>query len=507
MKNKIKIKIKNNITENKLDRLDKSADKNINYFKSVFKNDETLTVREIKNKDDLLFFVLFIEGMNDAIIVNENLIKPIIESKGVKDGEDIVKTLQQSIITANSITRTSRTNELISSIIAGDTVLLIDGVESGLIIESKGWEHRGISEPDAEKSLKGPREGFVESLIVNLTLIRRRINNPNLKFEMKTLGKQANNRCCICYIEGIAQQKIIDELKIRLDKIDIDATLGVGYIQELIKDSPLSPFETIGNTERPDVVAAKLLEGRIVFLLDGSPIAATLPFLFMEYFQYDDDYFTNFIFGSFNRILRVVGVILSIGVPGLVIALANFHQELIPTPLILSISAARQGVPFPTVLETICLIIIFEILREAATRMPTFIGQTISIVGALVLGQAAVEARLVSAPVIIVVGVTGITSLLVPKMLALIIVARFILIISASILGLYGYVFAVIGFFLHMFQIRSFGVPYMLSSSLLEFKGIKDTYIRAPWWYMKYRPHLIASKNNMKRQSSKGDSK
>jgi len=393
-------------------------------------------------------------------------------------------------------------DKLASSVVYGDTLLLIDGVVSALIIDNKGWQVRAISQPDSEVVVRGPREGFTESIETNLSMISRKIINPDLKFESLEVGIRTKTKISICYLESLAADKILEELKKRLKNIDLDGVLESGYIEELIKDAPLSPFKTIGSTERPDVVAASLLEGRIAVVCDGTPYVLTLPFIFVEYFQTNEDYYQNFIFGSIGRILRIIGFILTTSTPAIYIALTTYHQEMIPTPLLLSVASARQGVPFPTVVETLIMGITFEILREAGTRLPRPIGQSISIVGALVLGEAAVSARLVSAPMVIVIALTGITSLMLPKMTGSLILIRLIFIFLASTMGLYGYIFGVIGLFIHLMSIRSFGIPYMLSIGSISKQEIKDTFIRAPWWYMYYRTKLINDKNSVRKEDA-----
>jgi len=300
----------------------------------------------------------------------------------------------------------------------------------------------------------------------------------------------------------MASEKILTELVERLDKIDIDGVLDSNYIQELIKDEPLSPFKTIGNTERPDVVAAKLLEGRFAVIVDGSPSALTLPFLFIEYFQVNEDYYQNYIFSSINRLLRIIAAYITISTPAFYVGLTTYQQEMIPEELLFSISASRRGVPFPTIVEAVVMILIFELLREAGTRMPESIGQTVNIVGALVLGQAAVEARFVSSPIIIVTALTGITGLITPKIKGPIISLRFILLFLSAVLGLYGYTFGVMGLFIHLFSMRSFGIPYMLRLGSLRPEDVKDTVVRAPLWFMYFRPQLLSPRNPLRR--SKG---
>ncbi|MCX7773968.1 MAG: spore germination protein, partial [Clostridia bacterium] len=262
---------------------------------------------------------------------------------------------------------------------------------------------------------------------------------------------------------------------------------------------------TIGFTERPDVVAAKLLEGRIAVMVDGSPVVLTLPFLFHEYLQSSEDYYNSFYFTSINRLLRIIGLIITVSAPAVYVAILTYHQEIIPTPLLLSISAARQGIPFPTIIEVLLMLLFFEIMRETGIRMPTAIGQALSIVGALVLGQASVEAKFFSAPVVIVVALTGITGLILPKMKGAIITIRILLLIVSSFIGLYGYVFGITCVLLLLCSMRSFGVPYLMDLTSLNPEDMKDTAIRAPIWFMKSRSDMIA-RNRVRLKTHRGKS-
>ncbi|NLM10350.1 MAG: spore germination protein, partial [Clostridiaceae bacterium] len=342
---------------------------------------------------------------------------------------------------------------------------------------------------------RGPREGFTEHIISNISLIRRRIKNPNLKFKFLQLGKQTNTTVCITYIEGVALESVLVELEQRLNRIDIDGILDSGYIQELIEDSPLSTFPTIGYTERPDVVVARMLEGRIAVIVDGSPFVLTVPHIFIENIQVSEDYYDHFIFGSFNRFLRTTASIATISIPAVYLALVTYHQEMIPTQLLITLSASLEGVPLPTSLSLIIMLIIFDVLREAGARMPSAVGQTVNIVGTLVLGQAAVEAQLVSAPVIIITAISGITTLVLPTLIESVVLLRLFLLVLSSFMGLYGYFIGIILIFLHLMSIRSFGVPYMMSITRFKDHDGQDSWIRAPWWSMTLRPKIIGAKN------------
>ncbi len=480
--------------------LTKSLTENIGLFKGIFSDDDTLTVRHMENQQNtsIKCGILFIDGMIDVAVVNGNIIQPIVQNSMLKSNGDVLAHIQNQVLVSNSIQKTSDMQSLVRAILIGDTVLFAEGSSEGLIIGSKGAQSRAIEEPEAEKVIRGPREGFTEPLMINLSLIRSKLITPDLKFKFRAVGTRSQTKICICYLDNIVNHKILKELYKRLDCIDIDGVLGSGTIAELIKDASLSPLKTVGSTERPDVVAGKLLEGRIAIIMDGTPVALTLPHIFVEYFQANEDYYINFYFSTISRLLRIIGFILTVTVPAVYVALMTFHQEMIPTPLLISISAARQGVPFPTIAETLLLLIVFEILRETGTRMPTNIGQALSIVGALVLGQASVEAKIVSAPIVIVVAISGITSLIIPRIQGTALVLRVIFLLLTALLGFYGLIFGITGFLLHLCQIRSFGVPYMLYLTSLDPGDLKDTVVRAPLWYMNSRPKLIAGNNKLR---------
>lgn len=489
----------NNINNGKYVLTD-SLEDNIELFKKILNDDDTITYREFESgtKNSIKFCVIFDKNLTKMTAINDYIIKPITQNKelgvDLPKGKRLEILLKKIIVTCDN-KKTKDMDEIFGYLLYGNTVLLVDGVAEAILICTKEWNMRSIEEPQAERVIRGPKEGFTESIEVNYGLIRRKIRNPDLKFRFKEIGHRTKTRICICYIEGLANEKIIKEVNKRLENIKIDGILESSYIEELIKDAPLSPFKTVGNTERPDVVAAKILEGRIAILIDGTPHALTLPFIFFEYFQSNEDYYNDFILSSVNRILKVLGFFIATSVPAVYVALATFHQEMIPTPLLLSISASREGVPFPTIIEALFMLMAFEILREGGVRLPAPIGSAISFIGAVILGQATVQARFVSAPIVIIIALTGVSNFLMPKMVGPLIVMRTIFLILAAFLGLYGYIFGVIGVFIHLMSIRSFGIPYMLNVGSLKGQDIKDTIIRAPWWYMEYRPKIIGAKD------------
>lgn len=498
------------VLENKLEQytLKNSLKENMELFKNdILKNDNTVIYREIKNKKSLIkFCLIFIDGMVNREIINENILCQLINYNYRSRSNEFVNYLKEQVIIIDDIKETNSIDKMINSVLYGDSILLIDGINKALIFNTKGWQTRAISEPPSETIINGPREGFNESLNTNMSLIRRKINSPELKFKIKEIGVRTRTRTCIAYVDGIVNPKILKELEDRLNNIDVEGIFSTETIRELITDKPLSPFKTIGNTERPDVIASKLLQGRIAILCDGSPASLTLPFLFIEYFQINEDYYENFIYASFNRILRIIAFLITIATPGVYVAIVAFHKEMIPTQLALSIYLARENVPLPIAIEALIMIIIFEILREAGIRLPKHIGATVSIVGALILGEAAVGAKFISAPMVIIIAITGICELISYEMRTAELVMRFLFLITASFLGLYGIIFSSMGLTIYLISMKSFGVPYMLKLVDLDKYNITDTSIRAPWWLLKYRTKFISkdhvrSKNHVKRRN------
>lgn len=485
--------------------LSSSLEDNINIIKEIFKNDDTVLSRKFSNHaNNIKCCIFFMDGMVDASSINENIIRPVIKNDNVRDLNPI-EYLQYEVIESSKCESTTDIKKLANSLLLGDTILFIEGANRGLIIGSAGFKTRNIEEPQTETIVRGPREGFTESLVVNLSLIRRKIKSTNLKFKYITIGDMTNTPTCVCYIEGLASDRILNELMHELKNIDIDGVLDVKYIQEYIDKQPLSLFETTKVTERPDVVAANLLEGRLALILDGTPVVVTLPFLFIEVFQSPEDYYANYYFASLNRTIRLLGFIATISIPAVYLALVTFHQEIIPTPLLMSIDASRLAVPLPTLFELVVLSLSFEVLREAGARMPPSVGQTISVVGALVLGSAAVDARLVSAPVIIIVGLSGITNFMIPDIAGTSTIIKFIFIGLAALLGLYGYIIGISFLFMHLVSLKSFGIPIMSDFTSMKLDNVKDTHIRAPRWVMKHRPKIIGQKNPVR--TSRGEDK
>ncbi|MCL6603289.1 MAG: spore germination protein [Paenibacillus sp.] len=489
--------------------LSASLDENMALFRRIFANDGTLRTRMINNaySNKIRCGLIYIDGMADRDLIQEAITRPLMrfDFGDIEDlaAEGLIDKIQTQIINISEVALYKKPDDLISAIVAGYSVLFVDGISEGLSLNVQGWETRAISEPTSERGIRGPREGFTESLPVNLSLIRRRILTPDLKFIISEVGTRSKTPTCLVYLESLASPDILQELQKRLKQVKVDHILDTGYLAELVADEPYSPFDMIGNTERPDTVVGKIMEGRIALLIEGSPFALTLPYLFVENFQTSEDYYLNYFFASGNRMLRVLGAFLSISIPAVYLSLVSFSQEMLPTMLLLSIANARKAVPFPTIVEAILMLTMFEVLREAGARIPAAIGQAVSIVGALVLGQAAVDARIVSAPMVIVVGVTGITSLLNPRIIGPLLVIRLLLLLSSFLLGLYGYFLGLLAVVVHLMSLRSFGVSYMLKVGSIKPEDIKDTIIRAPWWHIYLHPVIVGARNRKRKPGNR----
>lgn len=475
------------------EKMSASLEENCQHFEDLFKDNDTIIVRNMQNAHhtNLQFRMYYSEGMVDTTKLENSVMRPLIQSPERVGVSDPIEGLVKRVLTAVEMQITDSWEEIIDAITYGDAVMFVSNCTHAIILPAKKFELRSVEEPDAEKIISGPREGFNESLIVNLTLLRRKLRTEDLKLKYYTFGRRTQTKGCICYLDSLVNKRILKLLNERLKKIDVDGVLDTNYISELIRDSSTSPFRSTGYTERPDVVAAKMLEGRIAIFLDGTPVVLTVPYLFIENFQSSEDYYLNFSYTSFSRMLRILGFFLTITVPGFYISIVAFHHEMLPTPLLINIANERQGVPLPAAAEAFIMLIVFDILRETGVRMPSNIGQALSIVGALVIGQAAVEAKLVAAPMIIIVGLTGITALLVPKMNAPIIFVRMFILMGASVMGLFGMVLTLSALFIHMLNLDSFGVSQLTPSAKLQFQDVKDKMIRAPWWTMIRRPVKI----------------
>lgn len=455
---------------------------NLAAMQTLFREDNTLIVRETRSPAGLRCAVFFFDGMVDGDAINLSIIRPLVESeRKTADAE----TLAYTVIQSNDSRVEPDTDKMLSALLYGNTVILTEGDARPVVADTKNFSVRSPDEPENERVLRGPREGFNEAFMGNLARIRRRINDPRLKFSFSRMAGRTHTVVCLCYLDGITEPKLIEEMRRRLDTYTLDGILDAQYLAEWIRDDRNSPFPTLGTTERPDVVAAKLLEGRIAVVVDGTPVVLTAPCILQECLQANDDYYLPTAQAGLARALRSIGILLSMTVPALYVALLYYHTELLPTRLLLAVAAAQKGVPLPPLWETLVLLIVFEILKQAGMRTPGVIGSTMSIVGGLVLGQSAVEARLASAPAVIVVAIAAVAGLAAPKLQSAAMVMRFALLACAALFGLYGLLFGLALMLLHLCAIHSFGMPYLLNLLPRVCAHTEDRWTRVNWRYMK----------------------
>ncbi|WP_122628343.1 spore germination protein [Lucifera butyrica] len=481
---------------------------NEKYIKTILDKCSDLVVREIRIANDPKYsaIIVYIDGLVKLDLIEESVIKKLTGKPAEGTYHSESQDYAQYLLGIRPEDMYKDMNKVMDIVLNGNLVLFIDGVNTALAIDFKNPPARSVEEPPTEVTLRGPREGFTESIKTNISLIRKKIKNTNLKMESYVFGKRTKTNIVVCYLADIASNRIVNEVKERLAKIDIDSVLDSNYIGEYIEDSPLFFFPTIFRTEKPDVVAGKLLEGRIAIIVDGSPAVLTVPCLFIEFLEISEDYYLKIIPATINRWLRFVSFFVTIILPGLYVSLLTFHQELIPNAFVPTIIKARAGVPFPAMWACLGMLVVYEVLREAGVRMPRMIGPAISIVGALVLGQAAVEAGLVSTPTVIIVGFSAIASLTIssPELNTSLVFPRFIFLFLGGTLGLVGLTSGMLIFIMSMISQRSFGVPYMGPLAPLIINDLRDVAVRAPIKNMFKRPKLITWKHSIRRNSHKG---
>lgn len=462
--------------------------KDVTMIKNIFCRDAILRVREIKigGKVDVALF--YMDGMVNSSLLGETVIESLIRAKIQENILLDCDYTQSSILFAVDVAKTDCLPDMLRAVLYGDTLLVIDGQKNALTIDTKGWRTRGISEPDGERVLQGPREGFDEAGLQNLAMIRRKLLTPDLCIEQMRIGRRSDTHIFICYLGSLADKNTVKRLKNELSKIDIDGILDSNYISEILGCGYNFLFKTTGTTEKPDVVAARLLEGRIAVVVDGTPVVLTLPYLFSENFQSDEDYYVDYIHATFSRLLRYFCFFIAVSVPGVFLALVTHHFDLLPTHFAISVLQLRAGVPIGSATECLVLIFAFEILKESGLRMPQNLSHALSVVGGLVLGQAGVEAKMISTPMLIAVSLSAIAGLMVPNLATAVTYLRVINAVSCAIFGFYGFFTVSVLFLIYLLNIKSFGVDYTISLTKPTVQNLKDTFVRRSWTKMFYRP-------------------
>ncbi|WP_232381106.1 spore germination protein [Paenibacillus tianjinensis] len=477
----------------RLSGLSENLAESIRNVRSELGNSPDLKVRKVEIGGDrpVQAAAVHLSGLADKTSVNEFVVGSLLlNSDGPQDSQDhppdLPALLMSRILEIGEAEVQEEWNDIILAVLSGDTAILIEGYTLAIICATQGGETRSVEESSSQVVVRGPKDGFVEAVGTNVSLIRRRIKSSKLRLEYMKLGKETQTHVAMMYMKDIAGEDLVEEVRQRLNRIALDELLESGFLEEQIQDKTFTPFPTIYNTERPDVAAGNLLEGRIVVIVDGTPFVLILPAVFTQFFQSAEDYAQRFDIAILMRIVRYVSFIVLLLGPSVYIAFTTYHYEMIPTTLLINLLSQRENVPFPAFVEALLMEGAFEILREAGVRMPRAIGQTVSVVGALILGSAVVEAGIITPIMVIVIALTGIASFAIPAYNMAIAgrIIRFAFLLLAGMFGFYGITLGLIVLVAHMNSLRSFGIPYLSPFVSLSAMDKKDTILRLPVWLM-----------------------
>ncbi|MED0669616.1 spore germination protein [Aneurinibacillus aneurinilyticus] len=479
------------------DTISASVSVNAQQISRLFSEIPQLVTRTLVLKTGQKALLVYMEGLVDKTVIHRDIIRPLLEQ--TRNPEEA----WEDIVSAGQVKKVQQWKEIEQALLTGKSILFIDRERSALELETQGWPQRAIQEPQAETSLKNAHLGFIESASQNIALIRRYIPSRELKIKQFTIGERGGVTVSLLYLADVVNSQLIQELENRIQLIDVDTIISTGELEGFIEDNPYTPFPQFAITERPDTTASHLLQGRAVLIVDRLPGALVGPMNFVSFFQTVDDYSVRWFVGSFVRLLRFAGFFIAIFTPSLYIAMISFHYEVIPLQLLLSVGESRERVPFPPIIEAFVMELVLEMLREAGVRLPAPIGQTIGIVGGIVIGQAAVKAGIVSNIMVIVVAVTAISSFIIPniEMSAGVRLLRFPMMLMAFTFGMVGIIIGMMVIVIHLLTLESLGNPYGSPISPLRISDMKDTFIRLPVWLMKKRPVSVGPRQ-LRRQGS-----
>lgn len=454
-------------------------------LKADFSDSADLTIRNLtlKSEHQIKAAIVTIEGLCDKEQLSQSVINPLLpyDFKSMK-GAEAADIILNSVMASSDVVVIYTKAEIISFITSGFAVIIVDGAQQMFAVGVQGYSFRGVNEPESEVVQRGSREGFSEPLRVNMSLIRRRMKNPDLVFEQMTVGSESKTQLMLCYIKSRVSAKLLGKLKKRLNKCNLDSVLASGYLSEYLEDEKSSRlFSGVGISERPDTVCGKLTEGRIAVIVDGTPAVLIVPRLFVEEFQGVDDYSNRTYYAAFIRLTKYLSFFAALFLPGLYVALAQFHPEYFPTGILIKTSESLAQTPLPVTLETLAITFIYEIMKEAGLRIPKSLGHAVGIVGALVIGESAVNAGIISSSTLMVVATAAICSYVTSPLYPPVTMLRFIFIIIGGLCGLWGIVIATAVMIISMCSKTSLGVPYMSSLAPFSLRTMRDVFVRADW--------------------------
>ncbi|MFE5320202.1 spore germination protein [Paenibacillus sp. NPDC056579] len=497
--NRLPITVPDQIMKNNTDiTVNTNMEDSLTYIEKILGENDDFVIRRFnafgRHKAVLCYYC----NMVDQSAVNTDILKALMYVPAHLDSKiielhDLKEVLINDALYHTEAKRESKLNHLIEGLVRGHTVVIVDGLDEAFMIGTRNIDKRTVDQPATEMVIRGPREGFIELLGTNIALLRYRLQTPDFRMHTMEIGRRTRSKVAICFVEGITKPELVQEVKNRLSKIDISSVLDSGILEQYIEDNHLSPFPQVQYTERPDKVVSNLLEGRVAILVDGSPMALVVPTIFSQLYQTVEDYNERFLLMSSIRMARLVALIFSLIFPSLYVAIISFNPELIPTEFAVAVAGGRAGVPFPAIIEVLIIEISMEVLREATIRLPQQVGGALSIVGVLVIGQAAVSAGFASPITIVIIALTTIGSFATPAYNAALALRllRFPLIVLGGIFGLYGIMIGLILIANHLLSLKSFGVPYLSPLVPGNFEGMKDLLFRSPMWFFKKRPSIL----------------
>ncbi|MGL4346285.1 MAG: spore germination protein [Cellulosilyticaceae bacterium] len=498
--------------------LSEQLEENIHNIEQLFKNCTDVVKRRIDLGTDvpIQIYGVYIDGMVNRDIIESFFLTPIMSFKNLQgdvtqEGLSVTELIMQHFSATFDIKEVESMDQMVSASLSGDIAIFIEGSKKGLVLACRGWPVRGVGAPETEAVVRGPRDGFVETIRFNTVLIRRRIRDTKLKVEMTSMGTRSRTDIAIMYMEDIVKPTLVDEVKERLHKYIIDGVFDSGYVEQLIEDSWKSPFPQTQATERPDKVAASLMEGKVAIVVDTSPFVIIVPTTLNALYQASEDYYQRWEIMSFTRILRYIVSFLSFALPGLYLAILNFHPAMIPTTVAVSIAASREGIAFLSVLELIIMETAFELLREAGIRLPGPVGHAIGVVGGIVIGQAAVDAKLISPMIVIIVALTAMATFTVPDyaLTTAFRLIRYGFIAASAAFGLYGFLLGLLMLLAHLASLESFKTPYLApytSSDENDYYDFRDSLVRLPLFMQNRRPRYARNEQKTRIRLSQSDS-
>ena len=480
------------------------------FHEELGQNDDLVCRRfQVMGRYPAALFYFF--SLIDQQLLNEDILRPLMQQpsedlKRTLETKTLKRLLSEDVLHFGSLKFEQQKDKLVSFAMRGDTIVFVDGMDEAMVFSCRKVEKRNTDQPKTESVIRGPREGFIELLENNLSLLRYRLQSRNFRIKLLEIGQRTKTRVAVCFIEDIANPELVSDVMNRLSRVKIDGIISSGYLEEYIEDNHWSPFPQVQYSERPDKVVASMLEGRVAILADGSPMALIVPAVFSQFYQTVEDYSERYLLVSAIRISRLLALLFSLIFPSLYVAIISFNPELIPTDFAVAVAGGRAGVPFPAVIEILIMEVSMEVLREASIRLPVQIGGALSIVGAIIIGQAAVSAGFASPITVVIVALATIGSFATPAYNAALALRllRFPIIILAGTFGLFGIVVGLIFIVNHMLSLRSFGVPYLSPFVPPSSGAVRDMILRAPMFMMKKRPESWHPQDDTRTPSAGG---